>query len=129
MGRNQTQTTKDTYDRTLSDTTAAKSSVNQTSEEHDQLAEAMRDGEFGWASSLLQDPEVLVIARPASPEVGNPKIDPHAHPPDCLESGLVSLAQYVRPGSRPCSKHSVKWPACSATRRSRHLLSKPGVAG
>ena len=93
MGRNQTQTTKDTYDRTLSDTTAAKTVVNQSSEEREQLAEFMKNGEFGWATSLVQGTELLVIPRPASPEVGNPKIDPHAHPPDCLESGLVSLAQ------------------------------------
>ena len=84
---------EDNHVRSLSDTTGAKSSVHQTPEQHDQLAEFLKDGEFGWASSLLQGTEVPEIPRPASPEVGNPKIDPHAHPPDCLESGLVSLAQ------------------------------------
>ena len=93
MGRNQTQTTKDTIDRTLSDTTSAKSTVNQSSAEREQLAEFMKEGEFDWASSMMQGTELAEIPRPASAEVGNPKIDPHAHPPDCLESGLVSLAQ------------------------------------
>jgi hypothetical protein len=37
VGRNQTQTTKDTIDRTLSDTTAAKSTVNQSPAERDML--------------------------------------------------------------------------------------------
>ena len=94
VGRNQTQTTKDIYDRTLHDTTAARSKVAQTPTEHGQLCDFLKDGEYGWASSVLPGGnELPETPKPASPEVGNPKIDPHAHPPDCLESGLVSLAQ------------------------------------
>ena len=75
MGRNQTQTTKDTIDRTLSDTTAAKSSVHQSSAEQEQLAEFMKEGEFDWSSSMMPGTtELADIPRPASAEVGNPKI-------------------------------------------------------
>ena len=47
MGRNQTQTTKDTIDRTLSDTTAAKSTVNQSSAEREQLADILKENLVG----------------------------------------------------------------------------------
>ena len=73
MGRNQTQTTKDTIDRTLSDTTAAKSTVNQSSAERE-LADILKEGEYGWASALMPGTEVPEIPRPASAEVGNSKI-------------------------------------------------------
>jgi hypothetical protein len=74
VGRNQTQTTKDTIDRALSDTTAAKSKVNQSSAEREQLADILKEGEFDWASSLMNGTEVPEIPRPASAEVGNSKI-------------------------------------------------------
>ena len=74
MGRNQTQTTKDTIDRTLSDTTAAKSTVNQSFAEREQLADMLKEGEFDWASSMMHGTEVPEIPRPASAEVGNSKI-------------------------------------------------------
>jgi hypothetical protein len=62
-------------DRTLSDTTAAKSTVNQSSAERDELADALREGEIGWTSALMPDTEeVPEIPRPASAEVGNSKI-------------------------------------------------------
>ena len=72
MGRNQTQTTKDRIDRTLSDTTTAKSTVHLGSEDREQLADAMREGEFDWAQSML--PGAAEETKPASQEVGNPKI-------------------------------------------------------
>jgi len=74
VGRNQTQTTKDSLDRTLSDTTTAKSTVHQSSEEREQLADAMREGEFDWAQSMLPGATEPEETRPASAEVGNPKI-------------------------------------------------------
>ena len=74
MGRNQTQTTKDSLDRTLSDTTTAKCTVHQTPAEREQLAEAMREGEFDWAQSMMPGAAEPEETRPASQEVGNPKI-------------------------------------------------------
>ena len=74
VGRNQTQTTKDSLDRTLSDTTTAKCTVHQTAAEREQLAEAMRDGEFDWAQSMCPGATEPEETRPASQEVGNPKI-------------------------------------------------------
>ena len=85
---------EDRIDRILSDATAAKSSNSVSAAEAEQLAEFMKQGEFDWASSMMQqDATAEDIARPASAEVGNLKIDFHAHLPDGLESGLVSLAQ------------------------------------
>jgi hypothetical protein len=74
VGRNQTQTTKDSLDRTLSDTTTAKSTVHLSSEDREQLADAMREGEFDWAQSMLPGAAEQEETKPASQEVGNPKI-------------------------------------------------------
>ena len=74
VGRNQTQTTKDSLDRTLSDTTTAKSTVHMSSEDREQLADAMREGEFDWAQSMLPGAAEREETKPASQEVGNPKI-------------------------------------------------------
>ena len=74
VGRNQTQTTKDSLDRTLSDTTTAKSTFHLSSEEREQLADAMREGEFDWAQSMLPGAAEQEETKPASQEVGNPKI-------------------------------------------------------
>jgi hypothetical protein len=100
VGRNQTQTTKDTIDRTLSDTTAAKSTVNQSSAERDELADALREGEIGWTSALMPDTEVPEIPRPASAEVGNSKICPPL-PPSRLLRKRLGLSRSVSTARRP----------------------------
>ena len=114
VGRNQTQTTKDTIDRTLSDTAAAKSTVNQSIAEREQLADMLKEGEFGWASKICGT-EVPEIPRPASAEVGNSKICPPLPPSRLLRKRLGLSRSVSTARRRPCSKHSVKRPACSAT--------------
>ena len=75
VGRNQTQTTKDRIDRTLSDTTAARCTVHQSDEQRAHLAVSMLEGEFHWSGTLCPGTtELAEIPRPASAEVGNPKI-------------------------------------------------------
>ena len=51
---------EDRIDRILSDATAAKSSNSVSAAEAEQLAEFMKQGEFGWASTMIR-----VLERPS----------------------------------------------------------------